>query len=451
MFGQILSIARNTFVESIRQPVFILLVLICAVAQLFNTWGAGFSMGMSDSAEVSGDNKLLLDIGLSTVFVCGTLLAAFIATSVVSREIENKTILTVVSKPVGRPTVVIGKYLGVAVAILIAVVTMLLFLLMGIRHGVMSTASDILDGPVLVFSFGAVGLSLLLAAGCNYLYGWPFSQTAVLLLMPFMLVGYFLVLMLNKGWRLQPFTTDFKDQITIACYCLTLAILVLTAVAVAASTRLGQVMTIVVCAGVFVFGLLSNYLIGQYAYVNSSVGTIKEAIAAHPTQASLSNLHDSYTITLEGDGDLSVRPGESFYYGASPNGSDIVTPAFPSFAGDLGKSEDLFGAESPPRLLVTGQAERALTVQNVGARPLWLSRPPIAGDYVFLSPTRVNYAAAALWSALPNMQQFWLLDAISQNTPIPLSHVRKLTGYAGSQIAIFLALGVILFQKRDVG
>lgn len=449
MFGQVLSIARNTFVESIRQPVFILLVLICGVAQLFNTWGAGFSMGMSDSAEVSGDNKLLLDIGLSTVFVCGTLLAAFIATSVVSREIENKTILTVVSKPVARPTVVLGKYLGVATAILMAVVTMLLFLLMGIRHGVMSTASDTLDGPVLVFSFAAVGLSLFLAAGCNYLYGWPFSQTAVVLMLPFMAIGYILVLLLSKQWTLQPISADFKDQIAIACYCLTLAILVLTAVAVAASTRLGQVMTIVVCAGVFLFGLLSNYLLGQYAYVNMSVGTIREAIAEHPTQASFSNLRDTYTIRLDEDLGTSVRPGSSFYYGSSPNGSDVVPPAFPQFKGDPGKDADLFGA--PPSILVTGQAERDLTVRNVGSAALPVSRPPQPRDYVFTSPTRVNLVAASLWSALPNMQQFWLLDAISQNTPIPWSHVRMLTGYAASQIAVFLALGVILFQKRDVG
>jgi hypothetical protein len=451
MFGQILSIARNTFVESIRQPVFILLVLICGVAQLFNTWGASFSMGMSDSAEVSGDNKLLLDIGLSTVFVCGMLLAAFIATSVISREIENRTILTVVSKPVARPTVVLGKYLGVASAILIAVVTMLIFLLMGVRHGVMSTASDALDGPVLVFSFSAVGLSLLLAAGCNYLYGWPFSQTGVLLLMPFMLVAYALVLLLSKRWSVQPISTDFKDQITIACYCLTLAILVLTAVAVAASTRLGQVMTIVACAGVFLFGLLTNFLLGQYAYVNTSIGTVKEAIAAHPVQAAFSNLGDTYTISLEGDTDLSIRPGASFYYGASPNGSDLVPPPFPAFGGDPARDADLFGAGTPPSILVTGLNERTLTVRNVGAAPLAVGRPPEARDYVFVAPTRVNTAAASLWSALPNMQHFWLLDAISQNTRIPFSHVRMLTGYAACQIAVFLALGIALFQKRDVG
>ena len=38
----------------------------------------------------------------------------FVATAVLSREIENKTVLTVVSKPIGRTTVIFGKYIGVA-------------------------------------------------------------------------------------------------------------------------------------------------------------------------------------------------------------------------------------------------------------------------------------------------------------------------------------------------
>src|SRR5690606_8340921 len=111
-----------------RQPIYFILIVICGILQVFNTWGTNFSMGYSSTAEVSSDNKLLLDIGLATVFVCGTLLAAFVATAVLSREIENKTVLTVVSKPVSRPVVVLGKYLGAAGAMLVATVTMLLFL-----------------------------------------------------------------------------------------------------------------------------------------------------------------------------------------------------------------------------------------------------------------------------------------------------------------------------------
>ena len=62
---------------------------------------------------------MLIDIGMATVFVAGGLLAAFVATGVLTREIENKTALTVISKPVGRPLFVLGKFLGVAGALIL--------------------------------------------------------------------------------------------------------------------------------------------------------------------------------------------------------------------------------------------------------------------------------------------------------------------------------------------
>src|SRR5215813_10451940 len=82
---QILTIARNTFVESVRQPIYFILIMLCGILQVFNVLGSAYSMGYTETAEVSGDNKLLLDLGLATIFVCGTLLAAFIATAVISR------------------------------------------------------------------------------------------------------------------------------------------------------------------------------------------------------------------------------------------------------------------------------------------------------------------------------------------------------------------------------
>ena len=222
---QLSTIARNTFIEAIRQPIFFVIVALCGLFQLFNTWTAGFSLGYSDSAEVSGDNKMLLDIGLATVFVCGVILAAFIATAVVSREIENKTVLTVVSKPVARPTVILGKYLGVAGAMILAVIPMLLFLMMGLRHGVMSTAADTLDGPVWIFTTVAILLSFGVAVWCNFFYGWYFTQTAMVLIAPAMVLAYIFVLLVGKKWEWQPITTDFKGQITFACIGLTLALL----------------------------------------------------------------------------------------------------------------------------------------------------------------------------------------------------------------------------------
>jgi ABC-type transport system involved in multi-copper enzyme maturation permease subunit len=161
MIAQSLTIARNAFVESLRQPAMLFLVIGSGVVQVLIPWMTGFAMGQEESGELEGDNKLQFDIGLSSVFVIATILAAFIATTTLSREIENKTALTVVSKPIGRPTVVVGKYLGVSAALLIALGSMIIFLLVSVRHGVLSNASDQLDMPAIVFPLAAVLISLV--------------------------------------------------------------------------------------------------------------------------------------------------------------------------------------------------------------------------------------------------------------------------------------------------
>ncbi len=56
-----------------------------------------------------------------------------------------------------------------------------------------------------------------------------------------------------------------------------------------------------------------------------------------------------------------------------------------------------------------------------------------------------------IWGIVPNMQSFWLLDAITQNQPIPATHVLRVIAYGAVQIVIFLSLAVLLFQGRDVG
>ena len=56
-----------------------------------------------------------------------------------------------------------------------------------------------------------------------------------------------------------------------------------------------------------------------------------------------------------------------------------------------------------------------------------------------------------LWSALPNFQYFWLVDAVSQNQKIPPLHVGFVAIYAACMIGALLSLAVALFQTREVG
>jgi ABC-2 type transport system permease protein len=449
MLSQILTIARNTFIEAVRQPIVVVLVVLCGVFQWFNTWTAGYSMGESTSGEVSADNKLMLDIGLATVFGCGTLLAAFVATSVISREIEARTILTVVSKPVSRPTVVIGKFLGVAGCIVLATLVMFIFLLFGVRHEVMSTAADTLDGPVILFAFGGFFLSLVLGALANYLYGWSFPQTVILTLAPIQFLGYLGILVIGKDWGFQPITTDIKPQVLTGCAALLIAIMVLTAVAVTASTRLGQVMTIVACAAVFVGGLLSNHVLGSRAFQNEPLGIIETASAADRL-----DFHEpgaAYRITLTDYPRQTLKPGDRLLYGANPNGFALASGAFGPFVGDPEDTRTMLAPGTPGAIILTQVDGPNLTIRNVGELGAPLRRPPQADDYVFNRPTKVNPLAAAAWAVIPNMHFFWLLDPISQNRPVPVGHFGLLAAYAGAQIAGILALGVALFQRRDVG
>ncbi|MFA9478159.1 ABC-2 transporter permease [Phycisphaerales bacterium AB-hyl4] len=261
MFAQLLAIAQNTFTESIRQPIYVVLILLGSLGLVLNPSLAAYTLETG-----GGDNKLLIDLGLSTVFVVGLFLAAFTATSVLSEEVENRTVLTVVSKPVSRALFVVGKYAGVAAAIAVAFYLLSVVFALTVRHRVLQTAADSLDMPVITFGvFGALA-ALLVAAGGNYLYRWVFTSTFVSCLVVTMTFAWMVVAVMNKDWHLQSPLTEFTiregelTQVLVGLVLIFQAVLILTAIAIAASTRLGQIMTLLVCVGAFLLGLVSNSL-----------------------------------------------------------------------------------------------------------------------------------------------------------------------------------------------
>ncbi|MFM7137853.1 MAG: hypothetical protein ACKO1M_12425 [Planctomycetota bacterium] len=251
-----LTIARNAFLESIRQPVFSVLVLAGMSALVLNVSLAAFTL--------DDDNKILVDLGLSTLFICGLLLAASTATTVLSRELENRTVLTVVSKPVPRPAVVVGKYLGVVAALVLGFWTLTAVFLLTVRNRVPASdqrAGD-WDPPVLVLGLAAVAAAVAVAAAANYLRGRPFSSGFVTLQAVTATLAVMGVWCLDRGWRFQNPMLEWNSQLMIAVALVFEAVLVLAAVAVAASTLLGGVMTLLACMLVFLVGLVSEYFLG---------------------------------------------------------------------------------------------------------------------------------------------------------------------------------------------
>lgn len=259
MLSKLFAIVANTFVETIRQPIFGVLMWVAAGLLILNPSIAAYSL------ESGKDNKIMQDVALSALLLYGLLASVFSATGVITREIESYTVLTVISKPVSRPLFIFGKYLGVAAAILVGYYFLCLVFFMTVRHGVMETASDKYDQPVLLLSTLAILISLVAATFGNYVYGWHFSTALTGGVVSLGTLALLAVLFLGPQWELQSPTTDFGDlQIVYAVVLIFLAVLILTAFAIALSTRFSQVLTLLLCVGIFMLGLLSDYYVGRF-------------------------------------------------------------------------------------------------------------------------------------------------------------------------------------------
>jgi ABC-2 type transport system permease protein len=453
MFSLPFPIARVTFLECVRQPVYFVIVALCAVLMVITTAATGFTMGYTESGDVSGDDKLLVDLGLATVFALSVLLAGFIATAALSKEIENKTVLTIVSKPVPRPVLIIGKWLGVTGAMLVATASMLLMMLIAVQHGVLMNAVDKVHLPVVTFGLGSVVLALLTGAWGSFFYGWSFPQVATLALAPLLALAFLGVVLFKRDFTIQEWHAGFKPQVFTAAACLLLSIPVLTSIAVAASARLGQVMTIVVCFGVFMLGLLSAGIFGARAFTNQPIAQVAVARPFDNNKRfeTLANPGDMYIVVADSGFATTPKVGDPLYYSASPNGVDRAVPPFDPPARALATSDEALRPGTPPALVITAVKDRDITIRHIGGTALPVQRPPRTGDYLFLTPTKANPWAVAAWGVVPNLQFFWLVDAVNQNQPVPTSHLALMALYALSQITVFLSVAVLLFQRRDVG
>ena len=83
-----------------------LLALVGLVALFAFIWIPFYTFGE--------DIKVLKDSGLTTILILGVIQAIWAASNSVSDEIEGRTALTVLSKPIGRRSFIIGKFFGIS-------------------------------------------------------------------------------------------------------------------------------------------------------------------------------------------------------------------------------------------------------------------------------------------------------------------------------------------------
>ena len=249
-----LSICHNTFTQTIRQPIYCILILLTFLLLVLTLPLADWTLGESGGDYHETNQMMLENLGLSTLLMAGLLLAAFTASGALTREIEDGTALTVISKPISRGAFVLGKFVGVTVAVALAYYLCTLVFLMTVRHQVVSAAYEPYDFPVIVLGTTAFALAVIVALGGNFFFGWPFTSAAVWSSLLSLTAAMGLISVIGKGWTVVPFGQDIRPELLVGVFLIFMGVLFFVATAVAASTRLGQVATLLVCVGVFLVG-----------------------------------------------------------------------------------------------------------------------------------------------------------------------------------------------------
>ncbi len=113
---RILAVAQNTFRESVRDKVLYVLLFFAAAAILGSKALGWVSMGQ--------DIKIMKDVSLAAILIFGVLIAIFVGTNLVYKEIDKRTLYTILARPMRRYEFILGKYLGLAALLALVTVVM---------------------------------------------------------------------------------------------------------------------------------------------------------------------------------------------------------------------------------------------------------------------------------------------------------------------------------------
>lgn len=188
---RIWAIACNTWREAIRDRIYLGLgvfaVLLLAATQIV----APLALGEG--------GKITRDFGLSGLVGVSLLMTIFVGTGLVHKEIDRKTVMTLLSKPIARGEFVIGKYLGLVMTLAMIFGAMLAMLL-----GLLILRGEGLDRAVLLAGLLSLG-ELVIVTGVAIFFSTCTSP---------MLSGLFTLAVFVAGH----FTADMKsfaDQVAL--------------------------------------------------------------------------------------------------------------------------------------------------------------------------------------------------------------------------------------------
>ena len=137
MIRRVATIASNTFREAVRDRVLYNLILFALLMA-----GASVLVGQ---ISIDIERQVVINLGLTAVSLFGVVIAIFIGIGLVSKEIEKRTLYTVLARPVRRWEFIVGKFCGLVVTLVVNTVLMsigvflaLLYVAHGLERGDLS-------------------------------------------------------------------------------------------------------------------------------------------------------------------------------------------------------------------------------------------------------------------------------------------------------------------------
>lgn len=154
MSARVLHIASNTFREAVRDRV---LYNLIAFAVLMS--GAAILVGQ---ISIGIERLVVINLGLTAVSLFGVVIAIFIGIGLVSKEIERRTLYTVLSRPVQRWEFIVGKFFGLAGTLVVNTLFMAVGVFVALLY--VSHRFDAPDGWILVALYFIILQFLIITA-----------------------------------------------------------------------------------------------------------------------------------------------------------------------------------------------------------------------------------------------------------------------------------------------
>jgi ABC-type transport system involved in multi-copper enzyme maturation permease subunit len=249
---QFFNIATNAFMELVRQPIFLLLMTGSVLFEIFLAVPYYFAFG--------DEMKLVKTSALAVMLLSGLFGAVLSASSSLAREIRSGTALAVLSKPVGRAQFLLAKFAGLATALIVLTYVNLVGTLLA--SWMAFDAYGKTDVLAIGIFGGAIALAYLLAGFSNFFLRRPFVSDAVFATVLMTTLATFIIFQFTQQTQTLGQTAHIDWRLLPAGILILFALWILAAMALTCSTRLDTIATLAICSGIFLIGLMSDYLFG---------------------------------------------------------------------------------------------------------------------------------------------------------------------------------------------